>query len=87
MYINPMSKQLPVSSGTYTTQAVPPQTVAEERERYDALMARLGTPDRQAAAAFLAQRDDSPPEDADDAALIARFRERFRAGGNASGTA
>jgi len=61
----------------YTVQVVPAQTVREDRERYDSLLARLGPPDRQAATEFLAQRDDSPPEDPDDAELVARFRDRF----------
>lgn len=80
MYINPMSKQLPVLSKVFTAQPVPAKAIAEERERYDALMERLGPPDRRAVAAFLAQRDDTPPEDADDAELIARFRARFQSG-------
>ncbi len=70
---------------TYTAQVASAQDIREERERYDALLARLGPPDRQAAAAFLAQRDDNEtPVDPEDAALVARFRARFNIGANAA---
>lgn len=69
---------------TYTLQVASAQDIHEQRERYDALLARLGPPDRQAAAAFLAQRDDNEaPVDPEDAALAARFRARFNLGANA----
>lgn len=70
----------------YTVQVVPAQEIREQRERYDALLERLGPPDRQAAAAFLAQRDDNEaPVDPEDAALAARFRARFNLGTGATG--
>lgn len=62
----------------YTVQAVPLQTIREERERYDALLARLGAPDPAATAEFLAGRDAEMPDDPDDADLISRFRSRFQ---------
>ncbi len=69
----------------YTVQITPAQTIREERARYDALLERLGPPDRQAAVEFLARRDeDHTPEDPADAELVARFRARFDIGANAA---
>ena len=70
---------------TYTAQITPAQTIREERARYDALLERLGPPDRQAAVAFLTQRaEDQTPEEPADAELVARFRARFAIGANAA---
>ena len=70
----------------YTVQVASAQTIREERERYDALLERLGPPNRQAAAAFLAQRDDNEaPVDPEDSALAARFRARFNLGTSVTG--
>jgi len=70
----------------YTVQVVPAQDIREQRERYEALLERLGPPDREAAAAFLAKRDDSEaPVDPEDAALAARFRAHFNLGAGESG--
>ena len=61
-------------------QVVSAQSIREERQRYDALLEKLAPPNRQVAAEFLAQRDDSAPEDPEDAELVARLRARFNLG-------
>jgi len=70
---------------TYTVQVAPAQAIREERQRYDALLARFGSPDRRAAAEFLSHRDDDQAtEDPTNAALVARFRAHFHIGTDAS---
>jgi hypothetical protein len=58
----------------YTVQPVPEQQVQEQRQRFAALLERLGPPDRATAAQFLAEREPAPPEDEQIAALVAQVR-------------
>lgn len=66
------------TSSRYTMQTVPPESVREQRARYDALLNRLGEPSPEATEAFLAEREPTEPETGLTPDVVERVREKIR---------
>lgn len=61
----------------YTVQVAPNTELQQQDERFRALLAELGQPDRTVAQEYLNSRAVETPEDAETAALVARFAAKF----------
>ncbi|MCB0079830.1 MAG: toxin-antitoxin system HicB family antitoxin [Caldilineaceae bacterium] len=64
---------------SYTIQVVSDDEIEQQRTRFEALLKRLGPPDRDVANKFLSQRETQLPDDAEEADLVARVKARINA--------
>ena len=64
-------------TSSYTIQVLPIEMPQQQQERFNALLKRLGPPNREAARVFLAEREKETVEDPVTAALIARVEAKF----------
>jgi len=66
----------------YTVEAVSASEIRQQKEDFDALLQRLGPPDRKAAAEYLSTREVVEPESEYAAELIARVQAKIAEANN-----